>query len=60
MQPIGEVDTEGNAAWEGGRGGVEAWFSCGWRPSFEPQFPVWWILQHLKRWLACSRYSGMI
>ena len=36
MQPIGEVDAEGNAAWGGGGEGVEAWFSCGWRPRFEP------------------------
>lgn len=61
MQPIGEVDAEGNAAWAGGAGRVWRLGSpVGGVPDLNLQFPVWWILQHLERWLACSRCSGMI
>lgn len=61
MQPIGEVDTEGDAAWEGRAGRVWRLGShVGGVPALNLRLPVWWILQHLEQWLACSRYSGMI
>lgn len=62
----GEVDTKGCSPlvrWtlkemqpgRGGRGGcgglVLMWVAA---PALNLQFPVWWILQHLKRWLACA------
>lgn len=61
MQPIGEVDTEGNAAWEGRREGVEAWFSCGcFDAALNLQFPSVVDCTAPKTLALCSRYSGVI